>query len=154
MGPLAAAELGTEWVDLDREVERREGRTVSEIFAADGEERFRALERAAMQELLQGQPLLISAGGGWPAVPGNVAAAEARAFIIYLSVSPGTAAARLGGAADRPLLAGDPLPGLVRQLAERERWYRLAGIEVPADGPAAGVAAAVATVGRQYGGWP
>ncbi len=184
VGPLVASELGAEWVDLDREIEVRAGLTVSKIFATDGEEHFRALEQRHMMELLQGLPLVISSGGGWPTLPGNLAAAEPHAFIIYLSVSPETAATRLGAAGDRPLLAGATEMGnptgrgmasnpqeaadptgrrmaspllrerLASQLAEREKWYRMAGIEIPADGPPDRVAAAVVTVARQYGGWP
>ncbi len=106
-----------------------------------------------MDGALAGPPQLIAAGGGWAAVPGNLERAEPAALSLYLSVSPEVAARRLGAAADRPLLAGDPLPRLREQLAQRESWYRKAGLEIAAEAAPERVAAAVATAARQYGGW-
>ncbi len=49
VGPRLAARLGRAFVDTDQEIERRTGRTIAEIFAGDGEPRFRALEREAIE---------------------------------------------------------------------------------------------------------
>ena len=72
-----------------------------------------------------------------------------------MSLSPAEAAARLRGHEDRPLLAeGDRTERLAALLAERERWYRLAGMEIAVGGASAeGVAASIAVAARQYGGW-
>lgn len=153
MAELVAAELAAEWCDIDRRIEAATGRSVAEIFAIQGEPAFRELERAAMATALAEPPQIIASGGGWAAQPGNLASAELVALTIYLRVTPELAATRLGGAADRPLLAGDPLPKLRALLAEREAWYSLAGLEVAADGPLELVAAGVVTAARQYGGW-
>uniref|UniRef100_A0A7C4QP64 Shikimate kinase n=1 Tax=Schlesneria paludicola TaxID=360056 RepID=A0A7C4QP64_9PLAN len=59
-----AASLGWEWIDADAELERRAGRTIAEIFAADGEAEFRRRERELLRELLQRARLVLSAGGG------------------------------------------------------------------------------------------
>jgi shikimate kinase len=61
--PLAAR-LGWEWADADALIEERAGRTIREIFAADGEPAFRALERDVMAELLARDRLVVAAGGG------------------------------------------------------------------------------------------
>jgi len=54
VGRALAARLGRGFVDTDVLVEERTGRTVSEIFAADGEAAFRAAEQEAVRPLLQG----------------------------------------------------------------------------------------------------
>ncbi len=62
-GPLAER-LGWEWADSDDELEKRDGRTIREIFAADGEDYFRRLERETIAELLRKEHLILAAGGG------------------------------------------------------------------------------------------
>lgn len=150
---LAARELAAEWHDLDTVVESRAGRAVTEIFAEDGESAFRDLEREAMEQLLARPPSIIAAGGGWAAQPDNLASTASRSLSLYLCVSPEAAAGRLGATSGRPLLAGGTLPRLRELLAERERWYRLADLEIDARSSPEVVAAGVATAARQYGGW-
>lgn len=153
VAPLAAARLGAPSIDLDHQIVQQSGRTIAQLFAERGEAAFRELEREAMARALAGPAAVIAPGGGWAAQPGNLAAAESRALTLYLYVSPEVASARLGAALDRPLLAADPLPRLRELLAERQSWYRLAGLEVDATGPAELVAHAVVAAARQYGGW-
>lgn len=153
MAEQVALSLGAEWCDIDGRIEAATGQSVAALFASRGEPAFRDLERATMASALAEPPQIIASGGGWAAQPGNLAEAEPVALTIYLRVTPELAAARLGGAAGRPLLAGDPLPRLRALLAEREAWYALAGLEVAAEGPLELVAAGVVTAARQYGGW-
>ncbi len=108
-----------------------------------------------MAEALGAPAQVIAAGGGWAAQPGEVARAELRALLIYLSVAPAVAASRLDGTTDRPLLrAADRVGTLTQLLATREPFYRLAAVEVAVDSATPEMAAAaVATAARQYGGW-
>lgn len=64
VGPLLAERLGWAFVDADERIETRAGRSIREIFAADGEGEFRRLEREVMAELLQRTRIVIAAGGG------------------------------------------------------------------------------------------
>ncbi len=64
VAPLLARRLGFAVLDADAELERRAGRTIREIFAADGEPGFRAQERALLAELLASDRLVLAAGGG------------------------------------------------------------------------------------------
>ncbi len=64
VAPLLAGRLRFESIDADTELERRVGRTVSEMFEAEGEPGFRVRERTLLQELLQGDRLVLAAGGG------------------------------------------------------------------------------------------
>jgi shikimate kinase len=153
VGRLAADRLGCPFMDIDEMITQASGQSVATIFATRGESVFRELEREAMAELLEREPMVIATGGGWAAQPGNLLAAEPRAVLVYLTVSPETAATRLRGSGDRPLLAGrDPREMLQQMLRSREPCYRQAALEV--DGEAGSVdvvAEAVASAARRYG---
>ena len=155
VAPHVARLLGSSWCDLDERIVVAARQSVAEIFAAEGEARFRELERIAMEAALAEAPQVIAAGGGWAAEPGNLAAISGRALIIYLSVSPAEAARRLADSVDRPLLtSGVPEEQLARLLAAREAWYRLADLEIAAgEASPEAVAASIATAARQDGGW-
>lgn len=118
IGPLLAAELRTQCVDIDHEIERRQRMSVADIFASRGEQEFRVLEHAVTQELVARPGLVISSGGGWMIDESNVAMLRPPARIIHLKVSVPTALARLGGRVNqRPLLAGPAAESRMRELA-------------------------------------
>jgi len=64
VGRLVAQQLGWEFVDTDGLVEARAGRTIAEIFRAEGEAAFRALERQVLLEVLGRPRCVVSVGGG------------------------------------------------------------------------------------------
>ncbi|MBB3594337.1 shikimate kinase [Rhizobium sp. BK529] len=64
VGRLVAHQLGIPFVDSDVEIERVSRMTITELFAAYGEEEFRALEARVMKRLLKGGPRVVSTGGG------------------------------------------------------------------------------------------
>jgi shikimate kinase len=153
-GRLAAGLLGAHFTDIDDAIVLETGQTIPELFASRGEAGFRQLERDRMARALESAPQVIAPGGGWAAQPGNLEAADRSAFLVYLSVSPEVAAARLEATRDRPLLKGDPLTRLDQLLRERERWYRLAGYEIATDAMSPHlVAEALVVLARSYGGW-
>ena len=149
VGRLAAQHLRAKFSDIDELIVTGSGQPVAELFAREGEAQFRRLERAAMERALSAPPHLIAPGAGWIAEPGNLEAAG-DAVLIYLEISPATAAARLAGDATRPLLAGgDPVTRLTGMLRTRERWYRNAALTISASGSPESVAALVAEAGRR-----
>ncbi len=143
VGPLLAARLGWRFVDLDHEIERREGQTVAEIFASQGEPRFRALETECTRVLARQTEIVLAPGGGWIATPGNLHSVGPGTLTVWLQVTAEEALARLGGErATRPLLsAPDPHAAATRLLAQRERLYREADVAVPTDGRTASAVA-------------
>ena len=64
IGRMAATQLGLPFIDTDTEIERVSRMTISELFAAYGEEEFRALETRVIKRLLRTGPRVISTGGG------------------------------------------------------------------------------------------
>jgi len=64
VGRLLAARLGWAWVDLDQAIEKRAGKKIAQIFIAQGEAAFRALEAKELQRQAKRGHLVISCGGG------------------------------------------------------------------------------------------
>lgn len=135
VGALVAERLGAPFADTDSLIVRREGMPISAIFGARGEAGFRALEEAAMTELLAGPPSVIAPGAGWAAQPGQLDAALPVALTIFLETSPAVAIRRLEGQDQlRPLLAvGEPLQQMRKLLAEREGYYAVAHHRIRTD---------------------
>lgn len=123
VGALLALRLGVDLVDVDAAVEAREGRLIREIFAADGEAYFRAVERELTLAALAG-PGVVSLGGGAPLTP-EVADALADVTVVWLRVDARHALARIGVDGARPLLAGAGFRGrFIKLLHERTPVYR------------------------------
>ncbi|WP_167202254.1 3-dehydroquinate synthase [Actinomyces respiraculi] len=127
---LLARELRTVSVDLDAEIRRRARMSVPAIFEAEGEEGFRDRETSALRSLLTGAATtagVISLGGGAVLRPANRDMLTGHT-VVHLSVTPATAAARVGDGGGRPLMAGPqaPAPQDAGDLAVRSRMEQLA----------------------------
>lgn len=72
------------FVDTDRLVVRRAGKTVTEIFETEGEARFRELETSALASLEHDRSLLVSCGGGIVETPRNIDLMHAMGTCVYL----------------------------------------------------------------------
>ena len=135
VGQGVATALGRPFLDLDREIERREGMSVAQIFGERGEYSFRQLERRLTEELKDVGGMILSPGGGWIASPENVVLLRPPARFIYLRVRLETAIKRLGPErATRPLLVRpDPLGELRRLFEARKGAYESADHSVDTD---------------------
>ena len=105
IGRLAAAELGRRFVDMDTLIEQREGRTIKQIFADDGETCFRRLEANLCQELAAQEGLVIATGGGALVSEANLHVMEGSGLVVCLDCEPATLWQRIGHSEDRPMLA-------------------------------------------------
>lgn len=136
VGPLLADRLGCGFADSDAEVERRAGCSVAEIFDRDGEEAFRAHERAAI-ESLAARGGVVGLGGGAIAQPGAAARLAAVGRVVYLRARTETLLKRIGDARTRPLLRGlgdtQRRERLEALLADRGDAYGSAAIVVDTD---------------------
>lgn len=92
VGRALASRLGWKFCDLDQAIESREGKTVAEIFAVQGEPGFRIAETAALRELLQdcssAHDLVIALGGGAFAQPQNREALQKAGAVTVLLEAP------------------------------------------------------------------
>ncbi len=118
------------WWDADAEVERRAGRSIKEIFAADGEAGFRAHEERAVAELMRGPAGVVALGGGAILSAANREAIRS-AVVVWLTANAKTLDARISGdpitRSQRPDLTADGgLSEIEAILREREPLYRAA----------------------------
>lgn len=124
VGPLLADALGWQFVDMDALIEQREGRTIREIFGAEGEPYFRRLETELCRELNGWRERVIATGGGTLVSPQNLAIVAPQNVIICLDCEPDVLWQRLSTATDRPMLdAADARGRLFSLLAERAPAY-------------------------------
>ena len=102
---------------------------VREIFRAEGEEHFRALEFALTEELSGSGGMVLSPGGGWITQQRSVELLRSAGRIIYLRASPEGVARRLRRVETRPLLAGrDPVVALRELYEKRHALYETADV--------------------------
>jgi shikimate kinase len=142
VGGELAGRLGVPFVDLDTEIEREQGRTVTEIFAERGEAGFRALEAQALLKVSTHDPSVVACGGGVVLEPANRITLRNTGTCVFLDVPLQELKGRVPPAEDRPLIRteGD----LERLLEAREPLYReFAAHVVDASGPAGEVADAI-----------
>jgi shikimate kinase/3-dehydroquinate synthase len=129
---IVASALGWPAIDTDRLIEEAAGKPVADIFAADGEERFRALERDAVARAAAQDGAVIATGGGAVLAIENRRAMAEGGFVVCLDARPTTVLERLQAPADtdvseRPLLVSDdPLTRIVELRSQRQRYYALA----------------------------
>ena len=149
IGRILAEKRGQELLDTDRYIEQKQGRSISDIFATQGEEVFRDMETEALRELIQKQePMVIALGGGLP-IGGNLYGEEPvrqRAllrgernrellaelgYVFYLKITPEEVYRRLKGDTTRPLLqTEDPYTRITGLLQQRDMWYEKCADEI------------------------
>jgi shikimate kinase len=109
VGVALAAHLQWPFVDTDALIELKESKKITDLFVENGEEYFRSVEFAALQEVLLEESAVISLGGGAPISERAQAILQSsNSVIVFLDVSLATAAPRVGFNRDRPLLLGNP----------------------------------------------
>lgn len=127
---LAQSE-GLRFVDLDAAIEKRQGRSIPEIFKADGEDRFRDMEQLELMACLASpQPLVVSCGGGAVLRAENRELLRDRSWVCWLRATVETLGQRVGAGENRPLLGEDPVVDLEAISAARAGLYAEAANEI------------------------
>ncbi|GAB4244872.1 MAG: shikimate kinase [Candidatus Methylacidiphilales bacterium] len=112
------------FLDLDREIEARQHRTITQIFAEDGEEAFRRMEFDAILRAVCEPPSILSTGGGAVQAEVNRDLLWRSSFVVYLKASVECLWERVRRSRNRPLLQRpDARETLEKLLAEREPRY-------------------------------
>ncbi|QWC86699.1 shikimate kinase [Nocardioidaceae bacterium] len=137
VGRLLAQRWGVDFRDTDADVERLEGRPISEIFVDDGEPYFRDKERLAVVAGLKTHPGVLALGGG--AVLDERTQEQLREHtVVFLSVGLSEAVKRVGLGTSRPLLLGNVRGTVKKLLDERAPIYAaVATATIDTDGLAA-----------------
>ena len=156
VGRIIAERLGLAYVDTDLQIELRQGKAISEIFADEGESAFRDLEAAVLRDLAERSGLVVATGGGMVKDPSNRRLMAQDGIIICLDARPGTILSRMradqSDAMVRPLLAhSDPLRQIETLKAGRQRHYAIADWTVQTDSLSLEEAASEAIHGAEIG---
>jgi shikimate kinase len=149
IGRQLARRLQLPFVDSDQVVEQRLGCAIRTFFEREGEDRFRDIEEAVIDELTASHPGVMATGGGVVLRPANRERMRSRGHVVYLRSSPEELAHRLRHDTQRPLLqVSDPLARLRDLHAARDPLYRDAS-HVVAESARTSVAAMVRMVSMQ-----
>ncbi len=131
VGRHAARELGYAFVDSDHAIEQAAGRTIPEIFAAEGEAGFRARERAFIESGHPADGCVVACGGGLVVPEGMLELVKSRGVVVCLHAPLATVLERTTRTAHRPLLQVPDREARLRELyAAREAVYRRTGTMV------------------------
>ncbi len=151
IGKRMADALHYHFLDTDRMIVREEGRSVSDIFAQDGEVYFREAEQRVLRIIKPGQNLVVSTGGGMPCFHDNIAYINATGISVFLDVPVPVLLRRMlaHNAFDRPLYQpNDPelADALQQKYNVRLPFYQRADIIIPGEADAEAVL-------QQVGAW-
>lgn len=139
VGLMVARQLGWDLVDTDEEIVRLVGKSIAQIFADEGEERFREIERQVLAGACEKEKTVVAVGGGAILHPQNRELMKRRGVVVCLEAAPETIYQRLlkdteGSAPLRPLLTvPDPLQRINEMKEYRQPYYAMADWTVHTD---------------------
>jgi shikimate kinase len=135
IGRIVAHRMGFALLDSDHEIERKQGKTIPQIFAGDGEPAFRRMEHDFIHGGHPARRTVVACGGGLVVQPGMSATLREKGVVICLHASLDTILRRTQGNRNRPLLDVDDPRERIRTLyAAREPIYNKAGTVILTDG--------------------
>ena len=124
VGKKLAKRLGYFFIDTDREIEKEQGCSITEIFKYGGEECFRDLETDILQKLQTKQNLVIATGGGMVLRNENRSLMQSLGTRVYLKVELQELMRRLKKDEKRPLLQKPkPEEHILEMLQQRKSIY-------------------------------
>jgi XRE family aerobic/anaerobic benzoate catabolism transcriptional regulator len=129
LGQRLAEELGTPFIEMDREIEAESGLPLSELFSLYGQAGYRRFESRCLTRIIKEYPrAVLSVGGGVVSEAGTYDFLLANCYTIWLKASPSEHMQRVIAQGDmRPMAEShEAMEDLKRILAGREPQYRKA----------------------------
>jgi shikimate kinase len=112
------------YISTDDLIEKREKRTINEIFTKDGEEYFRSVESEVLRDVCQMKDVIIDLGGGAVLCEENWGHMKSSGIVISLTADANTIMERTKKYKHRPLLnVEDPKQKILNLMAKREPFY-------------------------------
>jgi len=137
LGKLLAERLGVPFIELDREIEKRSGTTLSAIFDMFGQETFRRAEREALDDVLRGHSsFVVATSGSIVTEPGTLELLLASCFTVWVRAEPVEHMKRVMAQGDmRPMAnSARAMDDLISILRSREPLYAKAEIALSTSG--------------------
>ena len=133
IGKSLALQMNLNYIDTDHFIENRYRKKISDIFATEGETRFREIEHRVLLEISEYENIVISTGGGLPCFNDNMSIMNNTGITVYIEVPDEELAGRLGMSKNvRPVLknrTGNELIDFVKDsLIVRKPFYEQAKI--------------------------
>jgi XRE family transcriptional regulator, aerobic/anaerobic benzoate catabolism transcriptional regulator len=131
LGSALADELRLPFVELDREIERDAGISLSEVFSLYGQTGYRRIERRCLERIIQsGKQIVMAVGGGIVSEPETYNLLLSNCFTVWVKASPAEHMARVVAQGDfRPMQGNaEAMEDLNRILNAREPLYRKADV--------------------------
>ena len=152
VGRVLAKKLGKNFVDVDKLIEKKAGKSIARIFAEDGEPAFRELERDVTVEVARQAGQVIACGGGVVLNKSNTDALKNTAVVVYLKASEGVIRKRVSsGRNKRPLLANRACADSIEiMMAKRRPLYEQAA-DITLDTSRLGIEAAAIKIIERLG---
>ena len=137
LGRLAAEKLGWRFVELNKEIEREAGFSVTEVFSIYGQDGYRRYEQAALERVMS-EPgaMILATGGGIVSDPVTFERLRGNFFTIWIKASPGEHMSRVRKQGDlRPMGADKAaMSELITILQSREPLYSRARVSIDTSG--------------------
>ena len=107
VGKSLSKRLNVGFIDFDDYIEKEFGKSISEIFSNEGEEKFREIEHMYLKKLIYKDNIVISLGGGTPCFNNNIELINMNGISFYLEIQVDVLVKRLIEAErKRPLIDG------------------------------------------------
>jgi len=138
-GLQLSKKLNIPFFDLDEEVIKHEGKSINEIFATDGEEYFRLLEKDVLHIITEyNENFVMACGGGAPCYYNNIDYMNQAGTTIWINTSIEALFVRLIKEKEtRPLiknLSNEQLKGfIIKKFSDRKIYYEQADIIIDED---------------------
>ena len=133
-GRVLARRSGRCFVETDDMIVARDGRSIPEIFAQDGEERFRQLEGEVLEDLRMKRGNVIATGGGLPCREGRMELLKALGTVVWLDGDFRELHERARRTGDRPMLKGRSFADVEALYRQRTAFYRQAHLTIDTTG--------------------
>ncbi len=133
-GRVLARRLGRCFVETDDMIVARDGRTIPEIFAAEGEERFRQLEVETVDSLRMKTDHVVATGGGLPCREGRMEVLKSLGTVVWLDGDFRELYERARRSGERPMLQGRSAAEVEALYRQRTPYYRQAHLTIDTTG--------------------
>ena len=137
LGQLLAKERGVPFIELDREIERTTGTSLTEIFQLFGQETFRRAEREALERVLsEHKEFVMATSGSIVTEPATLELLLSSCFTIWVRAEPDTHMSRVVAQGDLRPMSANPraMDDLVSILNSREPLYAKADVALDTSG--------------------
>ena len=131
VGKIMAKKINYKFIDIDRLIEIKAKKSISNIFEEDGEKYFRNLEQKITIDILKSKKTIVSLGGGAIINKSIRNSIKKNSYNIYLKVSIDILKKRLENSRQRPLIIKKDLNQTLSELIKkREKFYKLADLVI------------------------